>query len=250
MAIMSLPPNYYPLVLERLRFDNAALLASAACSFSVGYTQYAYAIMLPIKGGKSAMPFWMHSFYLAHDTVFSYLMGAAAPEYNSHWFLRSTSIALGIWTLLEVWCIFRAVTKDRSAVFSDLLGPNPRLAPVLCYVTAQQVAWYAIIILGIRLMGEGCFLQWFCLTNVAMAVAPLHEYMRRGSLEGLSVRLCAVNVVGTMITFSPFGMWVIALPEIFHCKEYYMAGAALTCYCAWSLYVVAQYDAKPNRLRQ
>ncbi|KAH8756017.1 hypothetical protein F5883DRAFT_718612 [Diaporthe sp. PMI_573] len=247
---MSLTPNYYPYVLERLRFDDGALLASAACSFAVGYMQYACAIMLPMKGGKGPMPFWMHSFYLAHDSTFRYLMGAAAPEYNDHWFLRYTSIALEIWSLLEIWCIFRAVTKDRNAVFSDLMGPNPRLGPVLWYVTAQQVAWFAIVILGIRLMGEGCFMQWFCITNVGMAVGPLHEYMRRGSREGLSIWLCAVNIMGTILTFAPFGMWVMALPEVFDCPEYYMVGAALTCYCTWGFYIVAQYDAKPLRLRQ
>jgi hypothetical protein len=247
---MSIVPNYYPYVLENLRFDNVALLASAACGFSVGYIQYAFLIMLPIKTGKSAVPFWMHSFYLAHDSTFSYIMGAAAPKYNDHWFLKYTSIALAIWTLLEIYCIARALTKDRDPVFSDLLGPNPHIGPVVSYVVAQQVAWYAIIVLGIRLMGEGCFLQWFCLTNVAIAVGPLHEYMRRGSRERLSVWLCAVNLAGTILTFSPFGMFVIALPRVFDCAEYYLAGTAFTCYCAWSFFIVAQYDPKPLKLRQ
>jgi hypothetical protein len=51
-----------------------------------------------------------------------------------------------------------AVTMDRNVVFSDRFGPNPRLRHVIQYVIAQRVAWYAIVLLGIRLIGEGCFI--------------------------------------------------------------------------------------------
>ena len=122
------------------------------------------------------MPYWMHSFYLAHDSTWSYVPGSVAPQYGNHWFLRSTSTALSLWATLEIFCIYRAITKERDAKFKAFLGPSPGLQAVLTYAALIQLAMYSIIRLGIQLMGEGCLMHWFCLTNVLIVVGPTHEY--------------------------------------------------------------------------
>lgn len=246
---MSLEPrDIYKTLLERIDSNLFVFLASASVSFGVGFLQYIFAIWLPLKGGRSAMPFWMHSFYLANDSIFCYVLGAAASRFGNHWFLRGTSIALAVWSALEIYCIWRALTKDRRAVFSDLIGQDPPLCSVLWYALAQQAAWYAIIVIAISLLGEGCFMHCFSLTNVAIAVGPLHEYIRRRSREGLSLSLCAINVLGTALTFSPFSMWAIALPEVFAGPAYQAAGAVLTLYCIGCFAVVRHYF-KPSNLQ-
>ncbi|KAH7166596.1 hypothetical protein EDB81DRAFT_639090 [Dactylonectria macrodidyma] len=238
--------DYYSVLTQRFTFDNTWLLFSAAVSFSVGYIQYIYAIRLSLRDGKGWMPFWMHSFYLAHDSVWSYVLSNIAPQYNGHWFLRATSTALLVWSALEVYCIWWSVTKGREATFSSILGPNPGLRPVLWYVAMMQVGMYCIVILLMQLMGDGCLMQWFCLTNVVIVMGPTHEYLRRSSRDGLSLGLCLVNIFGTAWTFAPFGFWVSALPEIFDTQTYYFVGSVFCAYAIWTFSIVAGYPPKAS----
>ncbi|KAL0943455.1 ABC superfamily atp binding cassette transporter permease protein [Colletotrichum truncatum] len=194
------------------------------------------------------MPFWMHSFYLAHDSTWSYILGKAASQYGEHWFLRGTSTALFVWTTLELWCIHRAVTKEREANFSSVLGSKPTTAAALSYAVALQLGMYSVVLLAIEFMGEGCVMQWFCFTNVLIVLGPTHHYLRAGSRHGLSLGFCVVNIIGTIWTFTPFSFFVLTLPEIFDRQVYYVVGCILTAYSIGCYFVVAQYPAKNKNL--
>lgn len=196
------------------------------------------------------MPYWMHSFYLAHDSTWAYLLGQYAPMYDNHWFLASTSLALYVWSGLEIWCMYCSIFKHRSQDLGSTFGPNPPLGPVMVYAAALQAAMYALVIIGIHLMGEGCFLHWFCLTNVLIALGPTHDILRRDSREGLPVGLFVVNLFGTMFTFAPFGFFAQALPEVFAKPEWYLPGVVFVIYSAWCLYVVKQLPEKSPKVRK
>ncbi|KAM5352882.1 hypothetical protein ACJ41O_005604 [Fusarium nematophilum] len=146
-----------------------------------------------------------------------------------------------VWSTLEVWVIRRAITTDRDANFSSLFGPKPTLASAVGYALAMQAAMYAVVVLGTVFMGEGCFMQWFCLTNIVMAVAPANEALSRGSRKGLSLGFCLVTVIGTVGTFAPWGFWALALPEAFAQPVYYAAGVVFILYSVWGFYTVSQY---------
>ncbi|KAF5006094.1 hypothetical protein FDECE_7512 [Fusarium decemcellulare] len=238
------PIDYYQRLTEEFTFSNTPLLVASGISFAVGYMQYVYAIRLSLREGKGPMPLWMHSFYLAHDSTWSYVLGSVAPRYDNHWFLRSTSTALFIWATLEVFCIYRAITKDRKANFSPILGPDPLLGPALSYCVFMQLGMYSVVMLMMQLMGDGCLMQWFCLTNVLIVLGPTHEYLRRGSREGLALGFCLVNIIGTIWTFAPFGFWVLTIPEIFDTTAYYCVGAVLVAYSVWAYFIVASYPPK------
>ncbi|KAI2464691.1 hypothetical protein F4781DRAFT_412115 [Annulohypoxylon bovei var. microspora] len=236
--------DFYERLIKLFSWDNKPLLLAAGVNYLVGYLQYVYVIRVSLREGKGPMPFWLHSFYLAHDSTWSYILGSAATRYNEHWFLRGTSTALFAWSFLEIFCIHRAITRDREANFASTLGAQLNLRSTIMYAIALQLAMYVVVLLGILLMGEGCFMQWFCLTNVLIVIGPTHEYLRRGSRKGLSMGMCIVNIIGTIWTFAPFGFWVLTIPEIFDTATYYVCGVILTIYCVWLFHVVAQYPPK------
>ncbi|KAH7142215.1 hypothetical protein EDB81DRAFT_654365 [Dactylonectria macrodidyma] len=236
--------DHFQRLTESISWDNKPLLLSAGVSYGVGLLQYVIAIQLSLRHGKSPLPFWMHSFYLAHDSAMWYVFSGAAPRYNQHWFMRATSTAMFLWSFMEIWCIHRAITKDRKANFSSVFGPNPPLGPVLGYALALQAAMYGVIILGFVLFGEGTFLHWFTLTNALMAIGPTHEYLRRGSREGLSLSFCFITIIGTIFTYAPFGFWALTVPEIFAQPVYYALGVLFVPYTIWCFYIVAQYPPK------
>lgn len=241
---MATPIDCIQRLTEEFDWDNQPLLLAAGVSYIVGYLQYFYAIRLMLRDGDGVMPFWMHSFYLAHDSTWSYLCAQFAKQYGNHWFLRATSTGLLLWSAMEIFCIHRAITRDARKVFPSVLGSNPTTGRIVAYAAALQAAMYAVVWVGIVLMGEGCLMQWFCLTNVLIVLGPTHEYLRRGSRKGLSLGFCTVNIVGTIFTFAPFSMWGQTIPELFQQDGYYAIGAVLTVYAVWLFYMVAQYPPK------
>ncbi|KAI3538843.1 hypothetical protein CABS01_06458 [Colletotrichum abscissum] len=236
--------NYYERITEVYRLDNTPILIASAVSFIIGYLQYTYVVRLTLREGKGPMPFWMHSFYLAHDSTWSYTLGKAASQYGEHWYLRGTSIALFLWTMLEVWTIHRSITKERDASFGNVLGKQPSMSAAITYALALQMGMYSIVLLAIEFMGEGSVMQWFCFTNVLIVLGPTHHYLRAGSRHGLSLGFCVVNIIGTIWTFAPFGFFVLTIPEIFDQQLYYVIGVILTVYSVGCFHVVSQYPSK------
>ncbi|CAG9987606.1 unnamed protein product [Clonostachys byssicola] len=235
--------NYQRLT-EVFNFDNTPILAAGVASFVCGYLQYVYAIRLTLREGKGPMPFWMHSFYLAHDSTWSYLLANAAPRYDNHWFLWGTSFALAIWAALEIFCIHRDVTKNREHIFAPLFGPQPQLPQILCYVVMMQLSMYSVVAVLIVLMGEGSVMQWFCLTNVLIVVGPITGYLERGSRDGLSLGFALTNVVAIIFTFAPFSFWALSIPELFTQPAYYAAGVVQFLMSLYGVYIVASYPPK------
>ncbi|KAH6612404.1 hypothetical protein C7974DRAFT_77492 [Boeremia exigua] len=236
--------NYYQRIVEEFTFENKPLLLASTVSSAVGFLTYFMCVRKTLTEGKGPMPFWMHTFFLAHDSVWCYLLGQAAPQYDNHWYLAGMSKGLFVWSLLEIWCIYKTIKEDRKRTFSSFFGPDPPLSSVLFYTVANVLAMYGIVVLGIILMGDECVMQWFGLTNVVAAVGPMHEYLRRGSREGLSLVFCFLNIIGTIWTFAPFGMWVLVLPEIYDQFAYYAIGSMMVLYSILAYAIVAAYPSK------
>ncbi|KAJ3533881.1 hypothetical protein NM208_g7787 [Fusarium decemcellulare] len=233
--------DHYQHLVSEFDSGNIPLLVAAAINYAVGLGQYFYTIRLMLRDGKGPLPFWMHSFYLAHDSYMCYTFGQAAPLYDHHWFISGTSTAMLIWSSMEIWAIHRTITTDRDGTFASLLGPNPSLSKVLGFAFAFQVAMYGVMLLGPIFMGDTCFMQWFCITNIVMAIGSVNETLQRGSRKGLSRGFSFITVIGTVGTFSPWGFWALALPEIFANPAYYGVGAILSLYSVWGLITVSRY---------
>ncbi|GKU08826.1 unnamed protein product [Fusarium langsethiae] len=243
----SISEFYYSALTERFTPDNTPLLAALGASSICGYLQYVYAIKLMHRDSRGPMPLWMHLFYLAHDSTFSYTTSIAAGRYDNHLYLRGTSIAFGLWSFLEIYCIYHAIRYHRQLEFSSSIGSHSAsLGTVIKYTFLMQTAMYCVVILGMQLFGgPGCIMQWGCLTNVVIVVGPTHEFLRRGSRDGLAVGFCVVNVFAAIFTFAPFGIFVRSLPEVFDKPEFYWVGCFLVGYSLWLLTVVASYPPMP-----
>ncbi|KAL6918647.1 hypothetical protein FSHL1_010073 [Fusarium sambucinum] len=249
MLDQSISEFYYTALTNRFAPDNIPLLAAAGASFVIGYLQYVYAIRLMLRDSRGPIPFWMHLFYLAHDSSFSYTIGGAAGRYNNHPYLRGTSLAYGLWSLLEIYCIYYAIRYHHKAELSSTMGDqSASLSTVLRYTFFMLTAMYCVVNLISHLMGgPGCILHWGCLTNVLMIVGPTHEFLRRGSRDGLAIGFSVVNVFCAIFTFAPFGMFVHGLPEVFDVPVFYVVGFFMLGYSLWVLSIVYSYPPEPSR---
>jgi len=241
----SLPSaDYLGLFLSRLTLDNTELLFGLAVSSVVGMLQYIYSVLLIRHEKRGPFPLWMHTFYLAHDSSWLVMLLHANFTHQPHWFLILMPLGLIIWNAMELYCLYHVVTTERQAVFSAYYGKNPTLRQALVHTSAMTLVMYSIIQLGLVLFGEGCILQWFCLTNVVVIGGPASEWLERGSRRGLSIGLALVSAVGTVFTFGPFGFWVLGLPEVFDQPRYYLVGIVMTLLSLLDVAIVASYPPK------
>ncbi|CEI41640.1 hypothetical protein FVEN_g3710 [Fusarium venenatum] len=238
--------DYYGRIAERLQFDDTPVMVGSAACFVIGFLQYIYAIRLLIREGQGPIPFWMQTFYVAHELTFVYLFAEAAPRYDYHWFFTSTSFSLAVWAVLEIFCMWYTIQspKDRIATFSHLFGRHPATSSILTYTAFLQLAMFALVWVLIEFLGPGSFMLTGALTNVLLIIGPTHEYLSRGSRNGLSIGFCLTNVACVVWTFAPFSLGATVLPEIFDKTIMYVAGTILLGYSVWLTTVVASYPAK------
>ncbi|KAI0192380.1 hypothetical protein EV127DRAFT_46848 [Xylaria flabelliformis] len=234
---------------EVVAFDNVPVITVTIISFLCGYVQYYYAIRLSLSERKGPFPLWMHLFYFAHDSSWAYLLHNAAQDYGYHWFFTLSPWALGVWTVLQLVCIYRAVVIEGDEISSDQLRKRSQ-SQSLWYIAVFMCMMYGLIFVGIVLMGPTCFFQWAAIANIMMASGPTITWLRRGSRNGLSMSLAIVIVAGTVFTFAPFGMWVQVAPEIFDHPAYYFMGIVLTVLSITNVITVSSYPSKVARKGQ
>jgi hypothetical protein len=154
-------------------------------------------------------------------------------------------IGLTVWSGLEIYCLYKSVTVERTLVFARYFGTKaPTVRQAIALVLLMSVVMYAVVLSGIVVMGENCVMEWFALTNILMVIGPTLSWMERGSRHGLSVGLALVSLFGIISAFSPYGLWVTALPEVFDRGLYYWTGVLFTIVGVVDLAVVLQYPAK------
>ncbi|KAL4802542.1 hypothetical protein BDV18DRAFT_163943 [Aspergillus unguis] len=236
------------LVLERLEFPYSPALLGLGMSSTVGLLQYIYSVFLVRREGRGPFPLWMHTFYLAHDTTWAYKIAfETETSYPEHWFLQLMPIGLSVWSALEIYCLYKSVTVERAAVFGRYAyfgGKTPTAAQAVGVILLLILAMYAVVLTGLIIMGENCMMEWFALTNILMVIGPTLDWMERGLRRGLSVGLALVSLFGIVSAFSPYGLWVTGLPEVFDCELYYLIGGLFTVVGVVDLAVVLGYPGK------
>lgn len=110
----------WDLLLDAFHINNHRLLLSAAITNLWGYVGYGIALYNVVTRKRDIFPFWMHAFYLAHDSSLSIRALIAAPTHEWHWFLVTMGVALGLWTVQEIYVIFDAVSNESHI-------PQPKL---------------------------------------------------------------------------------------------------------------------------
>ncbi|KAI8934261.1 hypothetical protein NX059_009004 [Plenodomus lindquistii] len=222
--------------------DPSYKLASISV-MATGFIQYFLALYSTYKDGKGPFPLWMHLFYLAHDSTWSYVFALEAPNYDYHPWIASKAIALAVWSFLEICCIYHAVFINHEGLLSPKQDPQ-RFYQAFVQTVLVLLAFYAVVVIPINLVGPECWEHLGMITNVVMAVGPGPYWLQRGSREGTSFSLAIVILFGTVQTFSPYSKWVYELPSVFDSPVYYWSGAIVTTAAAYNLYILMTLPAK------
>lgn len=218
--------------------DDGTLQLITNFTNAFGFFEYFYCVYLTHKDGKGPFPLWMHLFYLAHDTVWCYVMAREAPNYNYHHYFTSKVIGLGVWSALEVYCIYRVVTVEREGHFSRTRSLSHRRHAFMQNVLLLLV-FYAVVLTLFYMIGPESWLHWTLFTRMIMAVGPGSLWLERGTRTGTRVGLATLILFGTINSFTPYSMWVRELPSVFDNYIYYLSGIACTLFALNNVYIVS-----------
>lgn len=98
------------LLLDAFHLENHTLLRSYTITNLWGFIGYGIVFYNVIARQKGILPFWMHAFYLAHDSSIAARALLAAPDHDNHFFLVGTGVAMAVWNLQEIYVMWSAVS--------------------------------------------------------------------------------------------------------------------------------------------
>ncbi|WEV58207.1 hypothetical protein [Ligilactobacillus acidipiscis] len=234
-------------LVQNFTFNNIPLLTSAVITFAFGFWEYIYSFRLTFREGKSPFPIWMHTFYFAHDSTWAIIFAITAPKYNWNWFMVTASIALVVWTLFEVYNLYHAIFIERQEIWHAYYPQGIGKVNAFANVVMQIAGFYGVVNLLILYFGPGSFLQWTSLTNIVMAVGPGILWQRRGSRDGSSIGLSLVILFGTINTFIPASMFVLAMPQAFSHLWYYLTGIIISLIALRNFLILRSYPPKEQK---
>lgn len=223
--------------------DSQPFRTATGITATLGFIQYFYCMYITHRDGLGPFPLWMHLFFLAHDTTWSYILYQAGPTYDNHPLFAGSAKALAVWSLVELYCIVRATAIEREGVF----GPQKdRQSLRQAYLQSflHLLTYYALVFILIHLIGHESFLQSALFTNIALAVGPGALWHERETRRGTSLVLATLLLLGTLNTFAPWSLWLVALPGVFDTPAFYFTGIVCSAAAAFNLYIAV---SKPPR---
>lgn len=215
-------------LIEVYALDNYPLLLSSAVTFFLGFWQYTLSFKQIVTKDVSPLPYWIHSFYLAHDSSFAVRCLIAASQNNWHWFLTGTSVALFIWTGLEIVSIHNAITRPTHR--QEIWGLNgaPVTQRAALWSAAKELAMFYAVVNFVfeRFASDAPMFDWFVLTNVVLAWGPSLLWRQRTTSEGNNLLYIFTILLTTLHTFAPWNMWALAFPDLYRGFWFNAMGAA------------------------
>lgn len=237
--------NYYPQIIAAMAEDNGTHAWANTGAMAAGFIQYTYCIYLTHSDGKGPFPLWQHLFYLAHDTIQAYHMAIMAPEYGYHRYFVILMLGLPVWSVLEVHCIYRAITVEREGVFA-----RTRSSKQLYQAFIQKALLLLLFCTIFIMLGPYSYPYTGLVTNMVMAIAPGTFWLERGSRTGTRLGLAIVIILGTINTFNPYSQWVLELPSVFHNSFFYWIGVFCSLSAVYNCYILANLPATEKEIRK
>lgn len=236
--------SYFDQLVAVYTFDNVPLLVASVITFGFGFWEYIYSFRLARRENSAPFPIWMHTFYFAHDSTWAFIMLTTAPLYGYNWFLVGAGIALIVWTMFEVYNMYKAVKCERVEIWGRYYGEGVTTKQAVINLLAQIAAFYAVVNIIIMYIGPGCFFQWAVLTNMVMATLPGLLWRQRHSRKGNGMGIALVILGGTINTFIPVGMFALALPEVFNHPWFYITGVVFSLIALSNVVMVSKFPPK------
>jgi hypothetical protein len=222
-------------LLHNYSFDNPGIwgvLIASAVAFGFGYWTYIYAILIVIREKRSPYPNWMHTFYLACDatgTVFWFLM---AREHDWFWFFSMSSVAMFIWVLCEIYCLYMAVKYERQETYgAHQDGPvTPKQATGK--IVGEVIVFLTVVNLTNYFFGglaDAAMFKWYVWTNLMVPLGVAYYALRNRDGRISPVGLNVMILCATTATWLPagLGMWTAA-SDYFNTAWFYIAGVVAT----------------------
>ncbi len=238
--------NNYETMMAAFSSGNNLLTVVGGITYFIGFLQYVYSVRLLVREKLTPFPVWMHTFYIAHDSTWAFLFFCASFHYGWNPIFLFVSIAHMAWVLLEIISLVLIVRWDNSRreQFGLYFGGDATSKQALLMIVGQLAAFYPLMNLCLHFFGEGSYMHTAILTQFIMAIGPGVLWMRRGSRAGggMGIALCLIG--STVISFQPWSIWVITMPEVFDTPWFYLMGAGCLAITVFYAVTVSRFPAK------
>lgn len=198
---------------------------SVALAVIFGLLVYIIPLYLAEKDKAGPYPLWMHTFYWAADFMGIWVFLAAWGNYGHFLLFLLLAIGEAIWVCMETWCLYRAVTYEREAIW----GPDATMGGMVRDIVIQIVVFYVgLNFLRFELHDETMWKFWI-FTQVLITIVPGLMMEKRGTRMGNNLALHVVLVCVALVSFNPWcNMWTCVAPDFFGIEAnpwYYLMGA-------------------------
>jgi hypothetical protein len=223
-------------IIEAYTTHREQMMLLSVIPYVGGFIIWVYFYWLPIRDGRLPVPFWLFTFWFAHDVTGAFWFASLADAHENFWFFRWTSNALFVWTIIEIIGMCIVIRFARQDVWGKYHSTAVTQKQAAFHVIAEIVVMFSVVNLLRVYMNDDVFFKWFSLTNAVLAIGPWYLLKERRSREGSSVALLTIIVIIVAQTFAPpgLGMFTTASPE-FDTPWFYIAGVTFTALAVWNL---------------
>jgi hypothetical protein len=232
-------------VIEAYSHNSSQLTVLSFIPYVGGFIVWVYFFLLPIREKKLPIPFWLITMWFAHDTTGAYVFFRLAQQHDGFWFFRSTSIALAVWSVIEIVGMCIVIKHARQ----DVWGKHHSSPVTVNQAAVSTLAEAIMMICAVNLlrvyMDDESMFKWFSMTNAVFAIGPWYLIKERRSRAGSSVALSIVFVVSVAQTFAPpgIGMFTTA-SRYFDQPWFYISGVVFTLMAVANLVRLLRFEPK------
>lgn len=243
-------------LMQNYSFSNPdvwKLLIASAVAFGFGYWVYIWAIIIVAREKKSPYPNWMHTFYLACDltgTVFWFLL---AKSHDWFWFFTMSSVAMFIWVLCEIWCLYMAVKWERQDIWGELYDKSVTVKQAVSRLIPEIIMFVCVVNLTNYFFGglnDAAMFKWYVWTNLLVALGPTWYWAKKRSRQISPVGLSIMVLCSIIATYLPpgLGMWTTA-SSFFNTPWFYISGVVTTGFAIYNVLMLRKLPAVPKTVK-
>lgn len=239
--------------MNALSFSNphiVQVLIPCALAFLFGYLVYIYCIIIMKREHISCYPVWMHTFYLACDTIGAVFWFIEWIQNDYFWAFIAFSICLLIWVACEIWALAKDVQYNKQEEWGKYHKDPVTTRQAWGHIIGQTVMFGTVIGSIVYYMGglnDLAFFKLYFWTNLLVALGPCHTWMKRQSRVGSGVNIQIMILISIILTWMPagIGMWA-TVSSYFWTPTCIIAGIVATAYAIFNLMQQLKFAPKPE----